>query len=185
MSRRKLYQPHRGGGTDAAVSTTTGPMLAVWGLKSQQMRNFSMLRTDGHQLSSLCIDILTCHDETIRANTVIRLNLNSPSKNPRSATANYISLLTKDLSVQRYKVCIVILLCSVHWLQHGITVVGWQFLPVLQGWPTLEGWSHPPEGDNHRAASYRWARMRGLCKFTETTRLQIGLWTELWTGLDW
>jgi len=29
----------RGGGTDAAVSTTAGPMLAVWGLKSQQMQS--------------------------------------------------------------------------------------------------------------------------------------------------
>jgi len=41
----------------------------------------------GRQLRSLCIDILACHDETIRAITVIRLNLNLPFKNPRSATA--------------------------------------------------------------------------------------------------
>ena len=31
-------------------------------------------------------DTLACHDETIRAITVIRLNLNPPFKNPRSAT---------------------------------------------------------------------------------------------------
>jgi len=84
MSRRKLSAP-QGGGTDAAVSTTAGPMLAVWGLKSQQMRSqrskipkIFHASLDGLQLRSLCIDILACHDETIHAVTVIRLNLNPP-----------------------------------------------------------------------------------------------------------
>jgi len=86
------YQPHRGCGTHATVLTTAGPMLAIWGLKSQLMRsrirNFSALRADGHQLRSLCIDIVARHDEAIHAITVIRLNLNPPFKNPRSTTAD-------------------------------------------------------------------------------------------------
>jgi len=35
--KEATYQPHRGGGTDVAVLTTAGPMLAVWGLKTQKM----------------------------------------------------------------------------------------------------------------------------------------------------
>jgi len=49
-------------------------------LKGPKFRNFSALRVDGCQLRSLCIGILACHDETIRAITVIRLNLNLLSK---------------------------------------------------------------------------------------------------------
>ena len=55
-------------------------MLAVWGLKSQvkvlNSEKFPRFAQDGRRLRSLCIDILACHDETIRAITVIRLNLN-------------------------------------------------------------------------------------------------------------
>jgi len=50
--------------------------------------NFPRFTQMGAQLRSLCIDILNCHDETIGAITVIRLNLNPPFNNPRSATAH-------------------------------------------------------------------------------------------------
>jgi len=49
-------------------------------LKGPKFRKVSALRADGRQLHSLCIDILACRDETIRAITVIRLNLNPLSK---------------------------------------------------------------------------------------------------------
>jgi len=49
-------------------------------LNGPKFLKFSTLRVDGHQLCSLCIDIVACHDETIRAITVIRLNLNPLSK---------------------------------------------------------------------------------------------------------
>ena len=42
----------------------------------------------------ICIDILACHDETIHAITVIRLNLNPPFKNSRSATGIHSELLS-------------------------------------------------------------------------------------------
>jgi len=70
-------------------------------LKGPKFRKVSALRADGRQLHSLCIDILACRDETIRAITVIRLNLNPPFKNPRSATVFhdcYIKYLTTQNS---------------------------------------------------------------------------------------
>jgi len=91
-------------------------ILAVWGLKSQKMqsqrtykfRKFSVLRADGRRLRSLCIDILACHDGTIRAITIIRLNLNPPFKNPRSATAvsnTTISKVPQSLRSLRVSEC--------------------------------------------------------------------------------
>ena len=66
-------------------------MLAVWGLKNQQVQseNFPRFaRMCADFAASAYIDILACRDETIRTFTVIRLNLNPPFKNPRSATEN-------------------------------------------------------------------------------------------------
>ena len=86
------YQPHRGGGTDAAVRPPDQCLhygawkASRWDLKGPKFRKFSTLCADGHPLHSLCMDIFTCHDETTRAITVIHLNLNPPFKNPRSAT---------------------------------------------------------------------------------------------------
>jgi len=47
-------------------------------LKGPKFREFYALHADGRRLRSLCIDILACHDEKIRAIAVIRLNLNPP-----------------------------------------------------------------------------------------------------------
>ena len=51
-------------------------------LNSENFPHFAWMAPTSHPL----IDILTCHDKTIHAITIIRLNLNPPFKNPRSAT---------------------------------------------------------------------------------------------------
>jgi len=77
-------------------------------LKGPKFRKASALRADGRQLHSLCIDILACRDETIRAITVIRLNLNPPFKNPRSATGLYRC----SIPVQNYEQTVLVVTLS-------------------------------------------------------------------------
>ena len=62
------YQPYRGGGTDVVVSMTAGPMLTVWGLKSQQpalLIHFSFFGVGGGSKASLFRPLLCCHLITV------------------------------------------------------------------------------------------------------------------------
>ena len=105
MSRRKLSAPqgrwNRCGSFDDCWTNARcmGPEKPADAISNPRI---SALRADGHN-RSLCIDILTCHDETICAIIVIHLNLNPSFKNPRSATApEWSSQVSCDYVLQMY-----------------------------------------------------------------------------------
>ena len=105
----RSYQPHRGGGTDAAGPTTAGPMLAVGAWKASRCDRPKFRKFYSYFAAPPPVP----YDVAMRAITVIRLNLNHPFKTPRSAT------VILRVYVLKYKRHNVIRICILSEICHG------------------------------------------------------------------
>ena len=88
MSRRKLSAPQGQWNRCTSFEDCQTNACCMGPEKPADVISKVLNSKNFRRLRSLCIDILACHNETIRAITVIRLNLNPLFKNPRSANAD-------------------------------------------------------------------------------------------------